>query len=873
MSSDFIHDVLRLMREDGLLVDNPIADGQLHRCAVEGKERARDGAYIIHADKNPSAWWKNWKSGVENTHCEKVQEKMTPKQRKAYAAFVREAREKAIKQREKAWQAGAKAVLALWNSAKPANDSHPYLKAKNVPAIGLRLDGRNNLLVPVMDADGAIQSLQKIPESRIAGKWGKFFVSGGKTGGGFYPILATDGAKDGPLLLAEGYATGASCHMATGHACLAAFNAGNLEQVARLARQLYPTRKICLCADYDEPNKTYPEKGGTGVAMAKKAALAIGAYLAVCPSIDGAKADFNDIAEHDGLFRVQDVINKALAGEPANSCPMPKGYSLIKTGRNAGLYYLKENKDGGIEQIKLGPPLEVMADTRDADGNDWGLFLKWHDNDGMEHTWAMPKTLLYMQNGDWLARLAYGGWHGNPACKKYIAAFLADVRPVRRIRCVDKTGWEGDCYVLPDVVYGQNRNEDIVLQSLYHNGLYESAGTFEGWQEVARLCAGNSRLGFALSCAFAGPLLKLAGLEGGCFAFEGGSSCGKTTALKIAASVWGGEAHVRGWRTTDNGLEGLAALHNDNLLILDELSQVGARVLDEAIYMLANGSGKTRAGKDGNLRKPQRWLALVLSSGELGLADKLAEDGRRARAGQDVRFCGISVEKSHIGALHAHKDAGSLVRRVNELCGLHYGHAGRKFLQKMSQPEILANAREKLRSGIEEQARAICPEKADSQVMRVAMRFMLVSMAGTIAQQLGILPENFKARDYAKACFEAWLEKRGGAGAAEDAAILAQVKLFIEQHGQSRFQDWNNPEATCINRVGFRKEDTFYCLPEAFKAEVIKGYGLKRAIEVLTRAGWLKRYDGRHVQTVIRMPRGGTKRVYVLQIAEENEEI
>lgn len=52
MNNDFIHDALRLMREDGLLVDNPIAEGQLHRCAVDGKERARDGAYIIHSDKN-----------------------------------------------------------------------------------------------------------------------------------------------------------------------------------------------------------------------------------------------------------------------------------------------------------------------------------------------------------------------------------------------------------------------------------------------------------------------------------------------------------------------------------------------------------------------------------------------------------------------------------------------------------------------------------------------------------------------------------------------------------------------------------------------------------------------------------------------------
>lgn len=867
--SDFISGAIRRMTEDGLLVDNPIADGQLHRCGLVDKPRDRSGAYIIHADKNPSAWWRNWKSGVENTYSEKSQEQMTAKQRREHAAFVERAREKAIKQRDRAWQAGARAALALWNSARAADDNHPYLSAKGVPAIGLRVDGRNNLLVPVLDADGGIQSVQKIPANRIDGKWGKFFVSGGKTSGGFYPMPAKDGAKDGPLLIAEGYATAASLFMATGRACLVAFNAGNLEQVARIARQMYPTRKICLCADYDNPNKAFPEKGGTGVVMARKAALSIGAYLAVSPPIEGGKADFNDIAAHDGLPRVQKVIEKALAGEPANSCPMPRGYSLVKTGRNAGLYYLKEATDGTVETIRLGPPLEVIAETRDADGNDWGLYLRWHDNDGQEHTWAMPKTLLYAQHGEWFAKLAYGGWCGNPSCRKHISAFFADVRPVRRIRCVDKTGWQGDCYVLPDVVFGQNANEDIVLQSLYHNGLYQCAGTMEGWREMARLCAGNSRLGFALSCAFAGPLLKLAGLEGGCFAFEGGSSSGKTTALKVAASAWGGEAHVRAWRTTDNGLEGLAALHNDNVLILDELSQVGARVLDEAIYMLANGSGKTRAGKDGNIRKPQRWLSLVLSSGELGLADKLAEDGRRARAGQDVRFCGISVEKSDIGVLHGHADAGRLVRRVNELCSLHYGHAGRLFLQKISQPATLARTRENLRGGIEEQARGMCPEKADSQVLRVAMRFALVGYAGTLAAQMEILPKGFAAMDYARACFEAWLEKRGGAGAAEDAAILAQVKLFIEQHGQSRFQDWNYPDSTCVNRVGFRQEDTFYCLPEAFKREIIRGYALKKALDVLANAGWLKkRNDGRN-QRFERLPALGPKRVYVLKLPQE----
>ncbi len=38
------------------------------------------------------------------------------------------------------------------------------------------------------------------------------------------------------------------------------------------------------------------------------------------------------------------------------------------------------------------------------------------------------------------------------------------------------------------------------------------------------------------------------------------SSVGKSTAIKAAASVWGGPKYVRSWNTTSNGLEGAAAL-------------------------------------------------------------------------------------------------------------------------------------------------------------------------------------------------------------------------------------------------------------------------------------------------------------------------
>lgn len=171
-----------------------------------------------------------------------------------------------------------------------------------------------------------------------------------------------------------------------------------------------------------------------------------------------------------------------------------------------------------------------------------------------------------------------------------------------------------------------------------------------GWQNgVARYASGNSRLVLALSAAFAAPLLYPTSSESGGFHFRGGSSTGKTTALVVGGSVWGGggvRGFIRTWRATSNGLEGVAAMHCDSLLCLDEMGQVDGREAGQIAYMLANGVGKTRAGRSGEARPAAEWRLIFLSSGELSLGDKIAEDGRgkRVAAGQQVRIIDIAAD-------------------------------------------------------------------------------------------------------------------------------------------------------------------------------------------------------------------------------------
>lgn len=94
------------------------------------------------------------------------------------------------------------------------------------------------------------------------------------------------------------------------------------------------------------------------------------------------------------------------------------------------------------------------------------------------------------------------------------------------------------------------------------------------------------------------------------------------------------------------------------------------------------------------------------------------------------------------------------------------------------------------------------------------------------------------------ACFEAWLATRGTSGPVEDSAALAQVRRFFEQHGESRFTPWNEPNKTTLQRAGFRRaneegETEWYVLPEAWRTEVCAGFDSRRVAKLGIEAGWL----------------------------------
>jgi uncharacterized protein (DUF927 family) len=564
---------------------------------------------------------------------------------------------------------------------------------------------------------------------------------------------------------------------------------------------------------------------------------------------------------------------------------LPSGYRFRRTG-----LYWSDPDDHANQRLKLSDRFKIVAETRDVESTSWGILLEWQDHDGRGHRLALPKAMLAGDGSEARKVLLDGGLFVAPGQKarNLLNSFLLQIRSPRRARATQRVGWHDQAFVLPDESYGDAQDDKLLLQTTTaQEHTFRQSGTLEDWQQnIARYAVGNSRLVLALSAAFAGPLICPCSAEGGGIHFRGASSTGKTTALHVAGSVWGGggvTGFVRSWRATSNGLEGVALSHCDTLLCLDEISQLPSREAGEVGYMLANGFGKARSARDGSARRPASWRVLFLSSGELGLADKIAEDGRGRRfaAGQRVRIVDVPADAgAEMGVfenLHGFPSPEALARHLRQATKHHYGVAGRGYLREVIP---VMNGLEKEVAEITKRfVKQHVPPGADGQVERVAQRFALIAAGGEIATRVGILPwDEGEATTAVARVFKAWIDERGGSEPAEEREGIEAVQAFLLSHGMARFipaweeEEQEEEEEERRSRVpiirdvaGFRKKvaggwDYFINSP-AWK-EICAGLDPRRTASVMVTRGFIIPDKGSHHSKLLRIPGHDRQRLY-----------
>lgn len=137
----------------------------------------------------------------------------------------------------------------------------------------------------------------------------KRFLTGGRVAGCYFSMGNAKGAA--ALCIAEGFATGATIHVATGYPVAVAFAAGNLGPVAKAMRKRFAGLRLIICTDDDVATK-----GNPGITNATEAARSVVGLVAI-PDFGKdrpeAATDFNDLAQQRGIQAVESAIANATA--------------------------------------------------------------------------------------------------------------------------------------------------------------------------------------------------------------------------------------------------------------------------------------------------------------------------------------------------------------------------------------------------------------------------------------------------------------------------------------------------------------------------------------------------------------------------------
>lgn len=517
---------------------------------------------------------------------------------------------------------------------------------------------------------------------------------------------------------------------------------------------------------------------------------------------------------------------------------------------------VKWSKDDGPYEVSICSGIRMLGSARDAGSADWSLILEIRQPDGGYRPFVMQASRTSSPQ-DLMAELMSMGLKLY-AKQEALLALLKAAEPSPHYLLVRESGWCAN----REYVLGSTKVTSVTEEPIYSvapdRTEYEVSGTVAEWNEhVGRYCRQNSRLLLFLGATLAAPLLRLLHMGSAGFHLVGPSSVGKTTAMKVAASMVGFPADmILMWRTTSNALEVIAAGRNDGVLLLDELAMCPADEVDGVAYMLGNGMGKQRMGRSGALREVKRWCVMALSTGEITPEQHLASAGKRWRAGMEMRLASLlaAPEGGHglFEQLHDKATGVELSTHLGHATARYYGAVFRAWVEFIATSAADAEFMVQLERRVEA-TKAVLYQGNEGQIHRAAKVFALIQVALEMAIGAGILslPDG-DPRWGVEVCFQAWMQMRGGDTAAEEIAILRQVSGTLQRTAQSHFTRLvpglgNTPEVRDFRHEAYGYSmptsgdggDQFAIFPAVFDQEFCQGYAPKQVKDLLRQHGYL----------------------------------
>ena len=517
---------------------------------------------------------------------------------------------------------------------------------------------------------------------------------------------------------------------------------------------------------------------------------------------------------------------------------------------NRGVWWVnvRTDKDGDIiesEPLLLSDPIDIIGTGQDNDGAYYRI-IKFKDKiTRQQKTAALPQAEI--AGGKCWERLGFYGLfiESNPTKRRKLADYLQKEGSQTAFTITDRAGWHEDSYIMPS---GETITATDKDPAIIYNGdtsqakAYQPNGELTDWQQnIARYAVGNSRLCLALGASFAAPLLSLLNEESGGFHLMGDSSDGKTTAAKVALSVWGKPSgSLLSWNGTKIGFSNTAAARNDGLLVLDEIGQASPHVIGDTVYSVMNGINKVQGAKQGGNRALSRWKVMMFSTGEKTPDSILKHNKGDWNAGQSARLPSIRAAAQYgiYDTLHGFEDGALLSEHIAQSTEKYHGTAGRLFIR-----QLLDDLEQAKQQATERMAAfmATIPELS-GQARRVAKRFAIAAAALELAAPITGLPVGVGMAGVKK-CFDEWLEANG-AGKHEDRRIIEQAEDFIAQYALgTRFMEWSD-KSTNKDHAGYRKQEgeklELWVIRRVFADEIAQSFDESKVCRVLADNGLLK---------------------------------
>jgi len=561
---------------------------------------------------------------------------------------------------------------------------------------------------------------------------------------------------------------------------------------------------------------------------------------------------------------------RALEGAPVSeSLRLPEGYEIQKDGT---LWKIGGDDKHGDVKIASSPILIVRQ-------------LEDH------HSHAQRTEITYMRDASWITLVADRGalidsrtmvkelgTYGAPVTSNSaprIVDFLEELERVNaghieRVFCVGKTGWhtiDGDrVFVLDEPIFADGGEHTLTIDTRGDRrrmfGALKARGSLQKHiEQLRRAWEADATCATMICGALAATLLEPLAAANFAVHLTGDSSRGKTSMLKIAASVFGdpnNDQWLGSWNTTGVASELRASVLNDLPQCYDEVGSGDAQSLERSLYMLINGGGRARGKADLSLRETLSWRTVLLSTGERELADHNTMTGAQVRV--------IQLPVRTFGTLDARA-----IDDLRESCIAESGMFGRAWVENLLTIDDWTPFRASLRAATK-RLRAAAQKNQNPLQSRIAGYFATLMTAEMIAASLGI-------GDPLGATMESIFldaERREMVQPlAERAFDLVKSWVLEESDAFPELQTESNgheqPKHTHKTRYGFRRGvSQVLFIPKSLR-DFLDGRKLSSATVLgeWRRRGWIECEPG-HFDKQVRLGTDGRARLVVLSL--ENDE-